>query len=144
MSIQAIKFIHREVVVMYDAERDWFMCDLFKRGAATPKAAMERIDELLDKKHLKPPNKFDQFVVWKQNFLGNPAYVKVTVTSYAEELMAWVSNGKKREKVYRKELYPINENNNALIAQILENIEAVRQLNNQRTSLAERLKSTMP
>jgi hypothetical protein len=142
--IEAITFTHREVVVTYEPEKDWFMCDLFTRGAATPKAARERIDDLLDKQNLKPAEKFERFEVWRHNRWGRPAYAKVTVTSYGEGATAWVSDGKNREKISRSELFPINEHNNTLIAQILDNIEAGNQLDKKRTSLAEKLKSTMP
>lgn len=143
MSIQPITFTHREIVVTYDAQNDWFICDLFKRGAATPGAAMARIDDFLAKQNLKPVPKFERFEAWYKGFGFSSTYTRVTVTSLAESDEAWITHGGSRQKTSQRSLYPVNPKNDAIIADLLKTEKAISELRDQQTALHSKLKSVL-
>lgn len=94
------------------------------RGRDRSAESLAKAKEAIDKQPKEKRTEFPRFDCYKQQRYEDSGYEIVTVTSIAEKGYGgeqfWISNGKDRSKEQMHSLFPVNEQNTALVEQIKE------------------------
>ena len=139
-----IKLTHNGVEITYDEGRNLFCFEL--RSRARTADSLRAAKEAIDKPRPKEKKPFTRFKAWRSRPYSME-WEPVEVTSIAEARYgsateAWITDKKgSREKTGAYSLFPCNEQNNELIASMLEVQKKIDTLTKEFAALKEKLKA---
>ncbi len=137
-----ITYTHAGVEIDYDEHRNLWCFTL--RGRDRSELSLAQAKETINKQPAEKAKPFEKIEAWKCDYRENPE--RVTVTGEAEKgygvgPYVWVqdANGKRSKEEAPFRIFPSNEKNDAVIAQVLAIKKAMKDLIEKEAKLKQTL-----
>jgi len=137
----AVTYSYKNILITYDEDKDVWRFNL--RGREKSAKSISNAKAAIDAPPPENEKPFERIQCWHNDY--GSGYEVVTVTSLVEDgysKLGWITRKDKTRSRYRlTDLYPVNEHNDKVIAQLKTMMEEINLLRQKYSKLQDKLTS---